>query len=110
LSFPFTRPVRASSRAEDGGDRARDEGRRHALSDDDNDNSADHHRSGRRGCGPPGRLADHPVARGGEALAREAELDVVLASLARVELSLGALPGYDAIIIVEPLDRLIGLS
>jgi hypothetical protein len=62
------------------------------------------------GCGPPGRLADQRVAHGGEALAREAELDVVLASLAPVELTLGALPGYDAIVIVEPLDRLIGLS
>jgi hypothetical protein len=34
----------------------------------------------------------------------------MLASLARVELTLGALPAYDAIVIVEPLDRLIGLS
>ena len=34
----------------------------------------------------------------------------MLASLARVELSLGALPWVDAIVIVEPLDRPIGLS
>ena len=30
----------------------------------------------------------------------------MLASLARVELSLGALPGYDAIVTVEPLRAL----
>jgi hypothetical protein len=40
-------------------------------------------RSGRRWLRTAGRLTDQLVAHGGEALAREAELDVVLASLAR---------------------------
>src|SRR5271156_6593979 len=45
-SFPLARPAwvgrRVPSGAKNGGDRARDEGRRHGLSDDDHDNPADH--------------------------------------------------------------------
>ena len=61
---------------------------------------------------PAGRLADQRIAHVGETLAREAELDVVLAAFARIELglrahlraSLGAMP----FVIVEPFHRLVG--
>src|SRR5271170_3554056 len=45
-SLPLARPAwvahRVPSGAENGGGRARDEGRRHGVSDDDHDNSPDH--------------------------------------------------------------------
>ena len=61
-----------------------------------------------------GRLTDQRIAHVREPLAREAELNVVLAALARIELglrsnlrtALSAMP----FIIIETLDRLVGLA
>ena len=62
----------------------------------------------------PGRLADQSIAHVGQPLARKAELDVVLAALARVELSLGAHLGAAErpmpLVIIEPFDGLVSLA
>ena len=63
---------------------------------------------------PAGRLADQGVAHVGQPLARKAELDVVLAALARVEFGLGAhLRAAERpvpLVIIEPFDGLVSLA